>query len=697
MPDPASSPEPTSASRTPPEVETPVDGPERWRFRSFIELFAMCGFALTQPLLDVFGRGVEQFAFRGASPAQIIVFGLAITFLPALGLWLAEVAVAAVLGRRAGTALHVAFLVVLVIVFVIQAARPLSNGLLLLIGAGLVGLAAGVAYQRLPAVRIWLAFAALAPVGFLVLFLTSSSTSRLLRADEPLPEVEVGAPAPVVMVIFDELPLASLLDADGGVDRELFPNLAALADQSHFFRNTTTVSTSTWHAVPAIMSGSMPEDDSLPISDSHPDSLFTMLGSSYDMHVTESVTRVCPPSVCPYRGSNRRVWGGLARDVKGIVTDRLSPAREADDPVAGFAELDPIVVGSFEATQPERFRSLMTSLEDDPEAPQALYFLHLLLPHIPYQFLPSGNVYPPPDPDIGRLPGEDRWGGASAPVETGRQRHLLQLAYADSLIGDLVQKLKEQGLYDDALIVFTADHGISFEANGPIRGLQGQALTPELAADVAWVPFFLKEPGQTTGDVSDANVLTIDVLPSIADVLDIEIPFEVDGRSALGAPRATDAKPLSLSDVTPEGITVLDPVDLPVGSRALMLRRTVTSFLPAVGDPWRWWRLGPAPELIGRPVGELPAGRLARLDAPLLDPSAYEDVPAVGVRPALVRGRVPLLGEAPLAVAVNGVVAATSRAYLEREDMSFGVMVDETLLHPGRNEITVYAIASPTG
>ena len=62
------------------------------------------------------------------------------------------------------------------------------------------------------------------------------------------------------------------------------------------------------------------------------------------------------------------------------------------------------------------------------------------------------------------------------------------------------------------------------------------------------------------------------------------------------------------------------------------------------------------------------------------------------MRPALVRGRVPLDDpERPLVVAVNGVVAATSRSYLEGTDMSFGVMVDEALLRPGRNQITVYA------
>ena len=47
---------------------------------------------------------------------------------------------------------------------------------------------------------------------------------------------------------------------------------------------------------------------------------------------------------------------------------------------------------------------------------------------------------------------------------------------------------------------------------------------------------------------------------------------------------------------------------------------------------------------------------------------------------------------------MNGVVAATSRAYLDGgTDVLFGVMVDETLLRRGSNEITVYAIRRATG
>lgn len=40
--------------------------------RAFVELLAAWGFAIARPLLDVFGRTPEHFAFRAAQPATII-------------------------------------------------------------------------------------------------------------------------------------------------------------------------------------------------------------------------------------------------------------------------------------------------------------------------------------------------------------------------------------------------------------------------------------------------------------------------------------------------------------------------------------------------------------------------------------------------------------------------------------------------
>src|SRR5262249_37719799 len=73
-------------------------------------------------------------------------------------------------------------------------------------------------------------------------------------------------------------------------------------------------------------------------------------------------------------------------------------------------------------------------------------------------------------------------------------------------------------------------HGISFLPGQPYRHA-----TPATRADILRVPLFIKKPGQTSGEISDRNVQTIDVLPTIAHVLGAPLPWSMDGQSAFGA------------------------------------------------------------------------------------------------------------------------------------------------------------------
>jgi hypothetical protein len=192
-------------------------------------------------------------------------------------------------------------------------------------------------------------------------------------------------------------------------------------------------------------------------------------------------------------------------------------------------------------------------------------------------------------------------------------------------------------------------------------------------------------------------VQSIDILPTLADILAIDLPYEVDGQSALGPPRATADKPFQVTDVIPFGVALLerDIIDGPAGWRRV-LADTVEAFAPDVGDPLRLFRIGPSPDLVGQPVADLDPSALQATDVALLDPGAYEAVPEAGQVPALVRGSVPAApAGAPLAVAVNGVVGATGPVYLDDDGQPvFAVMVDDALLQPGANQIDVYLIAS---
>ena len=112
-------------------------------------------------------------------------------------------------------------------------------------------------------------------------------------------------------------------------------------------------------------------------------------------------------------------------------------------------------------------------------------------------------------------------------VATSYQRHLLQVAAVDLLLGQLIDRLHEQGLYERCLLVGTSDHGASFRA-----GDQFKTPTPTSLHEIMSVPFFLMLPYQRVSGVSDRNVETVDILPTLADVLGVQLPWLVDGQSA---------------------------------------------------------------------------------------------------------------------------------------------------------------------
>src|SRR4029453_13210241 len=113
--------------------------------------------------------------------------------------------------------------------------------------------------------------------------------------------------------------------------------------------------------------------------------------------------------------------------------------------------------------------------------------------------------------------------------EQAYQRHLLQARYTDALLGALLDRLRDKGIYERALVVVTADNGESFLKRGHNRHIADAAT----AADIASTPLLIKLPGQQRGRYSDLHVRTIDLLPTIANALHIRIPWKISGRPFL--------------------------------------------------------------------------------------------------------------------------------------------------------------------
>ena len=72
------------------------------------------------------------------------------------------------------------------------------------------------------------------------------------------------------MILFDEFPLSSLLDAKGQIDKRVYPNFAELAGQSTWYRNATGVSGFTPWAMPAMLTGNYPAKVKAPPTPSTP-------------------------------------------------------------------------------------------------------------------------------------------------------------------------------------------------------------------------------------------------------------------------------------------------------------------------------------------------------------------------------------------------------------------------------------------
>jgi hypothetical protein len=170
------------------------------------EIFGLCGLAITQPLLAVFGRVPNQFAVRGATAGDVVRFALLIAFFPTILLFTVEVA-AGIVGVRWRDWVHRAVVVFLVAVLVRQVIGDDRGPLAAFMISGLIGVMVAIARERWAAIRLWLRYTAVAPFLFVAFFLFATPTGELLRGNAQFADAEAATPAPIVLIVLDELPL----------------------------------------------------------------------------------------------------------------------------------------------------------------------------------------------------------------------------------------------------------------------------------------------------------------------------------------------------------------------------------------------------------------------------------------------------------------------------------------------------------
>mgnify|MGYP001819031544 CR=1 FL=1 len=144
-----------------------------------------------------------------------------------------------------------------------------------------------------------------------------------------------------------------------------------------------------------------------------------------------------------------------------------------------------------------------------------------------FQFLsynaPHSPVQPPKDwlaKVVAREPG----------ITDKRAKLVALVEHMDDGIGKVLEALKQSGQFDNTLVIFTSDNGGSLPhgaSNGPLRSGKTHIYEGGIK-----VPTFIRWPGHVgSGKKTDFQALTMDILPTVADICAVPINHEVDGRS----------------------------------------------------------------------------------------------------------------------------------------------------------------------
>ena len=195
----------------------------------------------------------------------------------------------------------------------------------------------------------------------------------------------------------------------------------------------------------------------------------------------------------------------------------------------------------------------------------SFHFVHYFDPHVPYE-APAAFVQAHAAPGAGK--GANDWDierqvgalqapilgkgvGLAAVIKQGLIPKLLEgasgeagaadlalaslyateVAYLDSQVGRLITGLDARGLLENTLVVLTGDHGETFWEHGDFwnHGLM-------LHQTTVHVPLMLAFPdGRGAGRVVAGPVSTVDVLPTVAEVLGLDLPERAEGISLVSA------------------------------------------------------------------------------------------------------------------------------------------------------------------
>lgn len=283
-----------------------------------------------------------------------------------------------------------------------------------------------------------------------------------------------------------------------GYGRDTTPNIDSLAAEAKLFTNA--VAAAPW-TLPSIAS---------------------MLSSRYPctLGIREKIAVIDDGAVMP-----AQLLKQYGYRTHGVVSHSLLSARLGFG--RGFDSYDESSsAGHGGISSPAVTRKAVALLREESTRPFFL-FLHYFDPHYNFILHNAYNYYPSyrggvrsnhPILDLWRIRNE---------LSADDIKYLVNLydseiSFTDKYVGDLFDFLRQRRLFDDSIIIVTADHGEEFME----RGWIGHTIT--LHRELIGVPLIIKCSGYAPG-VIDSGVGLIDIMPTIYSRLGLDIPEGAEG------------------------------------------------------------------------------------------------------------------------------------------------------------------------
>ena len=145
------------------------------------------------------------------------------------------------------------------------------------------------------------------------------------------------------------------------------------------------------------------------------------------------------------------------------------------------------------------------------------------------------NFQDTPDPYMDRNTNPERWEKYwMKEIPEMKRVYYAMVTSLDEYMGRLMAKLKELGIDENTIVIFSSDHGEMFGENGRVFKLT-------FYESAARIPLLIRWPGQIpAGLVSEATINTPDLMPTMLGLAGLTAPGEVEGmdlsHTCLGKP-----------------------------------------------------------------------------------------------------------------------------------------------------------------